>query len=381
MASEASSIDLSVVFGERSLQRLREIGLEEPWQDMMKFMAFAPRSSRKPSMVIEDIAFQVEAYVEKIYRERFGEYGGAQLQVQVIRVASQAGTEVFEFGDQVKERLRPGDTITMELHTNSLELAMSGPRFSKELIDIVRSRLRFDLNDRVLCNCGDRWLPGHVVGTAVPDDNLLAYLVRTDALPGIPSDTISVPSDNDKLCIQEVCFDPDEQLQLVRCAASFTAESNKPKLRFGVGDKVVCRLRNDAKDGLENWFSGAITEVWPKIEDVATPHAEHTNCSSKGDCSSNCSGKTGDTGCGLGVGSGKLCDVVPYKIGLVSGKWVYCHRDDHTLIRREGLKPLTRVKGVSKRMETVKEADGTKFVVDHATERRKRMLVDSDSDS
>lgn len=352
MASVCSSIDLSVVFGERSLRRLKEVSLDKPWHDMMKNMSF---SSRKPPMVMEDLAFQVEAYLEKLWQQRHGEKG-AQLQVQVVKVANQQGTEMFEFKDEVNEHLRPGDTVTMEIHTNSLELAMT-PRFSQELIELIRSRLRFDLNERVVCNCGTRWLSGHIVGTAVPDpadENILAYTVRPDAHPGIPSEIISVPSDNDKLCVQEVCFDPDEQLLLVRSAASAVRESSRPKLRFALGDKVVCRIRNDTTDNLETWLSGSITAVWPNI---------------------------GDALWDMDGSSGKFPDVVPYKVEFASGRWVYCHRDVHTLIRAEGMQPVTRVKGISKRMEVLKDANGTKFVVDHATGRRKRSLEDSDSDS
>ena len=44
--------------------------------------------------------------------------------------------------------------------------------------------------------------------------------------------------------------------------------------------------------------------------------------------------------------SGKYPDAVPYKVALAAGRWIYCHRDDHTLIRRQGMQPVTRVRGI-----------------------------------
>jgi hypothetical protein len=231
------------------------------------------------------------------------------------------------------------------------------PEFTQEVIERCRRLLRFDLNDRVLCYCGPRWFSGHVVGTAVvEDDGLVAYLVKTDVLPGVRSTSISVPRDKDEICVQEVCFDPVAQLHMVRCAAPVVTESSKPKLRFAVGEKVVCRIRNDPSDGLENWVPGCISEIWPTLEEGTWE---------------------------LGDVSGKFPDMLPYKIDLASGKWLYCHRDVHTLIRREGHQPATRVKGVSKRIEVRREADGSMVRIDHVTERKKRMLeaVDSSDDT
>jgi len=349
-----SSITLSVVFTDESEAKLREVMLREPWQDMMKGMTF---SSPKPSMDMEDITMQVESYVENVFEQRFArQLPGVQIQVQIYALMNEARTQKFKWRDPVDQCVKSGDTVVMGVNAIPIPLQQQKemPEFSDEFIEQVRSRLRFGLNDRVVCFCGPRHFSGHIVGTAVPDDeDLLPYLVKTDPLPGLPTRTISVPSDKDEICVQEVCFDPATQLDLVRAAASLIAETRKPKLRFALGDKVACRIRNTQEDGLENWVTGSIGEIWPKIGEAAWD---------------------------IGGMTGKFPDIVPYKIELASG-WVYCHRDDHTLIRREGMQPITRVKGISKRIEHVTVADGSKFCIDHVTGRRKRLLEDlSDSD-
>jgi len=343
-----SSIKLAVILTEQSKANLRDVWLEASWEDLMRSMTF---SSSKPSLQMEDVAEQVETYIENIYQARYkGQWG--QIQVQVFKMMNQAGNKELFFKDNkdnVNQHFNPGDTLVVELDavSTSNQAMQQEPEFTEEMIEKARSLLRFGLNDRVLCNCGPRWLLGHVVGTAVPDDELIPYLVKTDALPGLPSGTISVPSDDDGCCIQEVCFDPATQLDLVRCAAAVVTESRKPKLRFAVGDDIACRIRNNPEDGLENWVRGCITEVWPNIG-VATWD--------------------------MGEATGKFSEIVPYKVNLASDKWVYCHRDDHTLIRRQGMQPRTRIKGTSKRMETVTEEDGRRIRIDHVTERRKVLL-------
>jgi len=303
-------------------------------------------------MNMEDLALQVEAYIEDLYQKRHGDKWG-KIQVQVESLMDKEGTRRFGFQDEVHQHLRRGDTVVMKVNAVNSRWAQAPqqPELPEEMLERIRSMLRFGLNDRVLCYCGPRWLSGHVVGTAVMDEALLPYVVKTDPLPGLPAKNISVPSDKDECCTQEVCFDPATELELVRCAASPYTASKEPKLRFALGDKVVCRIRNSPVDGLENWVPGVISKIWPNI---------------------------GEATWDLGELSGKFPDVVPYKIDLASGRWVYCHRDDHTLIRREGLQPVTRVKGISKRMELVKEADGSTFRVDHVTERRKRVREEVD---
>merc|ERR1711966_89952 len=106
----------------------------------------------------------------------------------------------------------------------------------------MRKRFRFSLNDRVCCYCGPRWLSGQVVGAAVPQDS-------------------------EDICVQEVCFDPDSEMHLVNAASQSVSESSKPKLRFAVGDKIMCRVSSSPEDAddLEKWVPGTISEIWPKI--------------------------------------------------------------------------------------------------------------------
>jgi len=224
---------------------------------------------------------------------------------------------------------------------------------TEQEVEKLRESLRYDLNDRVLCNCGERWLAGVVVGTAArgQDDEVFPYLVKTDPIPGAPSSTISVPYDDDEVCVQEVCFDPTSELDFVKYAAPPVVNKSK-RLRFEVGTKVVCRVRNSKTDGLECWVPGTVSSLWPQL--------------------------TGDNAWEMEGGiSGRYADVVPYKVDLHSGSWILCHKDHHTLIRRQGMEPQTRVRGISKRMEVRQTQDGQERV-DHETERRKIVVEQSD---
>jgi len=236
------------------------------------------------------------------------------------------------------------------------------PEFTEEELHMFRDCLRFGVNDHVLCNCGPRWLSGHIVGAAVPDaSSIIPYLVKTDPRPGLPSKTISVPKDTDDVCIQEICFEPCMELHLTKSAAFAVSDSCRPNLRFTIGDAVVCRVRNSVDDGLEQWAVGEVSLLWPKLPPCAGAH----HACEVGSCGT-CAEVTGVFG--------ELPNVVPYRIDLKSGSWVYCHRDHHTLIRREGMQPQQRVRGISRRMEVRTSQDGSKERVDHETGRCKRML-------
>lgn len=354
----ASSIKLSVILTQRSLDIFRKLGLDIPGEKLLQDCEFKCAS---PPMTIQHVGWWIEQYLQWLYKERSG--GTTKIIAQVLAVWNSRTNEKLDFQNQVGEHLKPSDTVIVEALflgpvSESFDISQIQPRWSDQELEDFRKGLRFGMNDRVLCNCGPRWLSGHIVGTAVPEDeeeDLLAYLVKTDPLPGLPSATISVPRDSSEICVQDTCFDPNSQLHLVKAATITAPASSKSKLRFALGDKVVCRICNDPQDGLEQWVSGKISETWPKLP--------------------------GEHKWSMGEVSGNYPDVVPYKIDLVSG-WVYCHRDDHTLVRRQGLQPQTRVRGISKRMELLKCADGTRERIDHVTERRKRLqnAVSSDSD-
>merc|ERR1719387_3258811 len=113
-------------------------------------------------------------------------------------------------------------------------------------LEDYRKTLRFGLNDRVICNLGERWASGIIVGTAVDDDDgIIPYLAKLDAMPGCSERrTISVPYDEDEVCVQEVCFQGDQQLHWVKASTPIVSPNKRSSLRFAAGDKVVCRLKN-----------------------------------------------------------------------------------------------------------------------------------------
>lgn len=343
----AFSIKLSVKLTPTTLQCFEQVGIDVPWDNVFRVYEF--RCAQSP-MIIDDLSEQLERAVEFFYYQ----YGGRDaIQVQALAIVHSRSTKKLPWKDDVCQHLNPGDTIIVDMQA---VVQRQPAQYTEQDIEKLRGMLRFGLNDRVLCWVGPRWLSGHIVGTAVVDQDkeLLPYVVKTDANPGLPSRTISVPSDTDDICKQEICFDPCAQINLVKAAARSLPGSKKPNLRFAVGDKVVCRIQNSPKDGLENWAPGAINEIWAKLP--------------------------GDLTWNLGDISGQFPDVVPYKVNMASGGWIYCHWDNHSLIRREGMEPLHRVRGISQRMEVRKAEDGSMEKIDHVTERRKRMFDTALSD-
>lgn len=301
-------------------------------------------SGDKPPLTVEDIAIWLEGIAAGIcYKQTQGK---VELQVQVQSIGS--SDQKFPMRSPTVDHIKSGDSIIVDALAVSFTPPAREPT-EKELHK-VRHSLRFDLNDRVVCNLGLRWFSGLVVGTAVPDEaGILSYLVRTDPLPGLPSRAISVPDDHDGVCKQEVCFDPSSELHLIKAAA----ESCK-KLRFAVGDDVVCRIGNGA-DRLEQWVEGTVSKLWPKLP--------------------------GELKWDMVAISGQYPEAVPYQVERCKGVSLYCHRDHHTLIRRKGMEPQTRVRGISKRLEVRTTTDGGKEKVDHVTERRKRMAASDAGDS
>lgn len=345
------SIRLRVVWNKQSAAQFERVGVRIPWGERDLLTVTCPEAP----MTIDDVSSWIETRVERSYARETG--GEDTAQVQIRSIHKQDGPpDMLDWLGHASRLLSEGDTIIID--AGVVTDAMGGqmrPSYTEEDLKNFRAKLRLGLNDRVLCNCGPRWFSGHVVGTAVPDDDMiLPYLVKTDPTPGFPSKTISVPYDEDEVCVQEVCFDPRSEVHLVKAAAALLPGSRRPKLRFAVGDGVACRVKNDPKDGLESWAVGKVASIWPELPGPLEWKIE-------------------------GV-SGVYPSVVAYKIDLSNGDWVYCHRDHHSLVRREGMRPQTRVKGTSKRMEVVIAKDGTRQKIDHETERCKRAL-ESESDS
>ncbi|CAE7185935.1 unnamed protein product [Symbiodinium necroappetens] len=308
-------------------------------------------------VTIEDMGSWIESRVERIYELSTQGMDKIMVQSQYLTTAYRPD-KYLPWQEPAHRYFRDGDVVMVQCQAMS---AQQRDPFTKEEIETFKKSLRFEQGDRVLCNCGQLWISGWIVGTAVEDDqDLLPYVVKTDPIPGLPSRTISVPHDRDEVCVQEVCFNPSSELHFVKCAATRLAGSAKPQLRFTEGDKVTVRLKNGT-DGLERWVSGCVTDLWPALPGKLQWEIE-------------------------GV-TGEYPKEVPYRVDLSPLGWCFVHRDDHTLIRREGLQPQTRVKGMSKRLEVIRCEDGSREQVDHQTERRKRMpqsslddISDSDDD-
>lgn len=358
----ADSISLRVHFIDETRAAFDRQGIELPWpEDELLEICSGDLEGHQGLLNIEDLAMCIERRVECAYSLQTG--GQDSAKVRVLATRKRGDEQILDWEQPASQLLKNGDSISVECNAMTRSNFRKGKGKGKvkgkgkgmdpeEILKMIRKNLRFDLNDRVLCNCGPRWLIGHIVGTAVPNEvGLLPYLVKTDPLPGFPSGTISVPGDDDECCIQEVCFNL-EKLNLVKAAAPILASATRPKLRFSPGDSVVCRVRNDAADGLERWVDGTVGAQWPEL-----PGSRQWELN--GMC-------------------GEYSAVVAYQIKLTLGGWLYCHRDHHTLIRQKGWEPQQRVKGISARMEVRKLEDGSKEKVDHQTARRKPFLEESD---
>mmetsp|Transcript_69900 Transcript_69900/g.138368 ORF Transcript_69900/g.138368 Transcript_69900/m.138368 type:complete len:364 (-) Transcript_69900:252-1343(-) len=360
----ADSISLRVHFIDETLAAFDRQGIELPWpEDELLPISSYDLEGHQGLLNIEDLAFCIEQRVERAYTLQTR--GQDSAKVRVLAIRKRGDQQILDWEQPANQLLQNGDSISVECNAMTRSNFQKGKgkgtkgkgkgKNPEDILKMIRKKLRFDLNDRVLCNCGSRWLCGHIVGTAVPNEGgLLPYLVKTDPLPGLPSGTISVPGDDDECCIQEVCFNL-EKLHLVKAVAPIMASATRPKLRFRLGDSVVCRVRNDAADGLERWVDGTVNAEWPEL-----PGSRQWELN--GMC-------------------GEYPAVVAYQINLTLGGWVYCHKDHHTLIRRKGWAPQQRVKGISARMEVRKLEDGGKEKVDHQTERCKPFLEDDSEDT
>ena len=266
-------------------------------------------------VTIEDMGNWIETRVERIYELSTQGMDKIMVQCQYLTTAYRPD-KYLPWQEPAHRYFRDGDVVMVQCQAMS---AQQRDPFTKEEIEEFKKTLRFEQGDRVLCNCGQLWISGWIVGSAVEDDqDLLPYVVKTDPIPGLPSRTISVPHDRDEVCVQEVCFNPSSELHFVKCAATRLAGSAKPQLRFTEGDKVAVRLKN-GPDGLERWVSGCVTDLWPSLPGKLQWEIE-------------------------GV-TGEYPKEVPYRVDMSPLGWCFVHRDDHTLIRREGLQPQTRVKG------------------------------------
>lgn len=220
-------------------------------------------------------------------------------------------------------------------------------------------KLRFEQGDRVICRLGQRLAPGRILQTNAgdPDDPrgglFVAYVVKTDALSSdLPPETVGVPHDGEALCVRETCLPESLEKIAMFCAQ---ADQQQHKLRFSPGDRVGFRVE-DTSEGLDQWICGVVKETWPRL---AGPYEFE------------------------GV---TFAETVPYAVVSDAGHarpepLLYCHRDDHTLIRKEANVPQSRTRGVAKRFEKRTLTQGSLEMFDHVTCRSKRVRAESeDSD-
>lgn len=219
--------------------------------------------------------------------------------------------------------------------------------------------LRFERGDRIVCNLGELWIAGTVLDCHVsnPEGAHLAripYVVKTDAFPGkFESRTISAPSDTDGVVCRERCFNHNQEDSLARwCAPAVTVESRKP-LRFADGDRVAIRVK-DLSGGYENWMLAGIVSTWTEMPLPSRLGNAHRL---------------------------KPHVIVPYVLMSEGREVFYCHRDDHTLIRKPEHVPQIPLKSISKRFEKRRCSDGTVEMFDHVTLRSKPANEDDGSDS
>ncbi|CAE7240231.1 unnamed protein product [Symbiodinium pilosum] len=154
-------------------------------------------------ITIDDMSNWIESRVEDMYETANQGMDKIMVQVQWIATASRPKM-ALKWNDAAHEHFKDEDLVVVGCHAISERWAEKEPGYTKQNLKEIRKTLRFGLSDRVLCNCGGLWLPGSVVGTAVESDGeIFPYVVKTDPIPGMPSRTISVPSDNNKVCVQE----------------------------------------------------------------------------------------------------------------------------------------------------------------------------------
>jgi len=159
MAASDSSLSLYIKWSEKTACSFGPRGYAIPWSDQEPLEV----KCAQPPLTIEDISCWIEARVEVLYAKATAGRDKGQCQV----VSMHLGDQKLPWGDLAGERLKDGDRIVVyaQLATSSAVAAARGPCETE--LRLMRTRLRFALNDRVVCNIGARWLSGHVVNTAV----------------------------------------------------------------------------------------------------------------------------------------------------------------------------------------------------------------------
>ena len=219
--------------------------------------------------------------------------------------------------------------------------------------------------DRVVCNVGRerQWAAGTIQSVNEddpidPDGPKLPYVVKID-----PPDArlISVPRDEYEVCRAEVCFGQraDALFFTLFC---LPLRKDRRKLRFGVGERVVCAVEDESNDWTV-WRTGTVLDVDFSIEDEAKAVFPTRDWS----------GEAGR---------------VPYRVQLDGSVCVLVHRDEHWLIRDLALQPEGPRQAADgtralKRLEKRPKSDGADEweAIDHMTRQVRSIAIpDSDED-
>ena len=132
------------------------------------------------------------------------------------------------------------------------------------------AKAHFHKFDRVVCNVGRerQWAAG-TIQSVNEDDPIdprgpkLPYVVKID-----PPDArlISVPRDEYEVCRAEVCFG-QRAGALLFTLFCLPLRKDRRKLRFGVGERVVCAVEDESNDWTV-WRTGTVLDVDFSIEDA-----------------------------------------------------------------------------------------------------------------
>ena len=227
------------------------------------------------------------------------------------------------------------------------------------------AKAHFHKFDRVVCNVGRerQWAAG-TIQSVNEDDPIdprgpkLPYVVKID-----PPDArlISVPRDEYEVCRAEVCFG-QRAGALLFTLFCLPLRKDRRKLRFGVGERVVCAVEDESDDWTV-WRTGTVLDVDFSIEDEAKAVFPTRDWS----------GEAGR---------------VPYRVQLDGSVCVLVHRDEHWLIRDLALQPEGPRQAADgtralKRLEKRPKSDGVDEwqAIDHMTRQvRSTAIPDTDED-
>ena len=262
------------------------------------------RSNQEVRKAVEDL---VETWIQYTDSEQQLAYE------QYDAILAQVADELF---DRLLDAARP------ELNDDDRAFVQSKvePLVQSYLEQPVKSR--FEKFDRVVCKIGGEqgWAPGTIqaLDESDPSDptgkTVLPYVVKIDPPIGR---LISVPYDENPVCRAEICFGQWPEGDLFGLNLGFSLRCRpKRKLatrRFGLGDRVACAVEDSTGD-YTVWAPGVITDVDYNVEDDARAVQLNWDWTRGG-------------------------GVMPYRVLLDSGAYIFVHHDVHWLVRDLNLQP------------------------------------------